>query len=258
MGDRLMMQKRLNSLTLKFLAMALMLCDHLWATVIPGNGWLTAVGRLAFPIFAFQIAQGFVHTRSVKKYLGRLFLWALISKIPFNLMYGGAVFYPFHQNVLFTFCLALLLLSLLDRAEKRSRILFFLLVPVTFAAGYLLGMVTMVDYYGYGVLTVLVFWLADRLPHPWIFQLAGLWVINVGMMGGHDLLPGPFGPYPGDPPAGAGPSGPAAHLALHRQAGEVFPGHPRRLLCLLPGTYGGFGPFAAAHGPGMTENSQAG
>ena len=98
-----MMQKRLNSLTLKFLAMALMLCDHLWATVIPGNGWLTAVGRLAFPIFAFQIAQGFVHTRSVKKYLGRLFLWALISEIPFNLMYGGAVFYPFHQNVLFTF-----------------------------------------------------------------------------------------------------------------------------------------------------------
>ena len=184
MGDRLMMQKRLNSLTLKFLAMALMLCDHLWATVIPGNGWLTAVGRLAFPIFAFQIAQGFVHTRSVKKYLGRLFLWALISEIPFNLMYGGAVFYPVHQNVLFTFCLALLLLSLLDRAKKRSRILFFLLVPVTFAAGYLLGMVTMVDYYGYGVLTVLVFWLADRLPHPWIFQLAGLWVINVGMMGG--------------------------------------------------------------------------
>ena len=55
---------------------------------------------------------------------------------------------------------------------------------MTFAAGYLLGMMTMVDYYGYGVLTVLVFWLADRLPHPWIFQLAGLWVINVGMMGG--------------------------------------------------------------------------
>ena len=180
-----MMQKRLNSLTLKFLAMALMLCDHLWATVIPGNGWLTAVGRLAFPIFAFQIAQGFGHTRSVKKYLGRLFLWALISEIPFNLMYGGAVFYPFHQNVLFTFCLALLLLSLLDRAEKRSRILFFLLVPVTFAAGYLLGMMTMVDYYGVGVLMVLTFFLfPGRDWKSRLGQLFCLYVLNVHLLGG--------------------------------------------------------------------------
>ena len=49
----------LDSLTLKLLAMALMLCDHLWATVLPGVMWLTAVGRIAFPIFAFQVAEGF-------------------------------------------------------------------------------------------------------------------------------------------------------------------------------------------------------
>ena len=46
----------LNSMSLKLLAMALMLCDHLWATVVPGNNWLTAVGRLDFPIFAYQVA----------------------------------------------------------------------------------------------------------------------------------------------------------------------------------------------------------
>ena len=46
----------LDSLTIKLLAMALMLCDHLWATVLPGVMWLTAVGRIAFPIFAFQVA----------------------------------------------------------------------------------------------------------------------------------------------------------------------------------------------------------
>lgn len=46
----------LDSLTLKLLAMAFMLCDHLWATVLPGVMWLTAVGRIAFPIFAFQVA----------------------------------------------------------------------------------------------------------------------------------------------------------------------------------------------------------
>ena len=185
--------KRLDSLSLKVLAMALMLCDHLWATVVPGNGWLTSAGRLAFPIFAYQIVQGFLHTRSVKKYLGRLFLWALISEVPFDLMYGGTVFYPFHQNVLFTFCLALVLLALIEKARERSRALFLLLLPVVFAAGYLLGMVTMVDYYGYGVLTVLVFWLAEKLPCRPLFQLAGLWVINIWMMGGMILTVELFG-----------------------------------------------------------------
>jgi len=48
---------------LKILAMVFMLCDHMWATVIHGNDWLTCVGRLAFPIFAFQIAEGYAHTR---------------------------------------------------------------------------------------------------------------------------------------------------------------------------------------------------
>ena len=185
--DVLKKWKRLDALALKALAMVFMLCDHLWATRIPGNLWLTSVGRLAFPIFAFQIGEGFFLTRSRKNYLGRLFLWALISEVPFDLMYGGSFFYPFHQNVLFTFCLALLLMTLLEKAERRSRLLFFLLFPVVSAVGYLLGTLTMVDYYGFGVLTVLVFYLAKKLPLPWLVQLAGLWLVNVGMMGGMEL-----------------------------------------------------------------------
>ena len=45
----------LSAATLHILAMAFMLCDHLWATVIPGNQWLTCLGRLAYPILAFMI-----------------------------------------------------------------------------------------------------------------------------------------------------------------------------------------------------------
>ena len=114
----------LNSLFLKLLAMALMLCDHLWATVIPGNNWLTAVGRLAFPIFAYQVAEGFFLTHNRKKYLGRMFVFALISEIPFNLLYYSSVVFPFHQNVMFTFCLAILLMMALERAKSKGPIVF--------------------------------------------------------------------------------------------------------------------------------------
>lgn len=180
--------KCLDGLTLKCIAMALMLCDHMWATVIPGNQWLTCLGRLAFPIFAFQVAEGFAKTRHFRRYLGRMFLFALLSEVPFDLMYGGSVFYPFHQNVLFTFCLALILLRLLERVRSRGRALWLLAAAGLGFLGYWLGMLLMVDYYGYGVLTVLVFYLCRDVPLGWLGQLAGLTVINAGMMGGL-LLP---------------------------------------------------------------------
>ena len=176
--------KCLNSLHLKLLAMALMLCDHMWATVIPGAAWMTSIGRLAFPIFAFQIAEGFARTHHFKGYLGRIFLFALISEIPFNLMYGGNVIYPFHQKVLFTFCLALLMLRLARAGAEKGGLWRYLTLGVACWLGYVLGQLSMVDYGGLGVLTVLLFWVCRELPFGWLAELAGLWIINGVLMGG--------------------------------------------------------------------------
>lgn len=157
----------ISSFTLHLLAMAFMLCDHLWATVIPGNQWLTDLGRLAFPIFAFMLAEGFFRTRNRKKYALRLLIFALVSEVPFDFMYGGTAFYPFHQNVLWTFLLAFGCMSLIQWVWTKSRQwkspLLALAVPAITAAGvcfagWLLGSLLMVDYYGAGVLTVLVFY----------------------------------------------------------------------------------------------------
>ena len=41
---------------LKAIALFCMLLDHMWATIVPGREWMTCVGRIAFPIFAFELA----------------------------------------------------------------------------------------------------------------------------------------------------------------------------------------------------------
>lgn len=98
------MKKEFNlqttSFSLHLIAMFTMLCDHLWGTVIPGNDWLTCIGRISFPIFAFMIVEGYFHTKNLKKYVLRLLFFAVISEIPFNLAVGSRLFYPIHQNVL--------------------------------------------------------------------------------------------------------------------------------------------------------------
>ena len=107
-------KRGIDSFTLHILAMLFMLCDHLWATLFPAQEWMTCVGRLAFPIFAFMIAEGCYYTSNVKKYMLRLFLFAIISEIPFNLIMGSSVFYPFHQNVLWTFLLGGLSIQIIE------------------------------------------------------------------------------------------------------------------------------------------------
>ena len=49
----------LSAAALHILAMVLMLMDHLWATLLPAQDWLTCAGRLAFPIFAFMAVEGY-------------------------------------------------------------------------------------------------------------------------------------------------------------------------------------------------------
>lgn len=168
----------INAFELKLIAMALMLCDHLWATVIPGNQWMTNIGRLAFPIFAFQIAEGYTRTHDFKKYLRRLFIFALISEIPFNLIMGGQIFNPFHQNVLFTFCIALVFIRIMDRSKEKGTVVFLLTSACCCLLGFIVGSLTMCDYSGAGVLTVFLFYFFHKLPYGWIGELIGMILLH--------------------------------------------------------------------------------
>lgn len=145
---------------------------------------MTCVGRLAFPIFAFQIAEGYAHTKNFKRYLLRLFLFALVSEIPYNYLSGGSWFNPFGQNVMFTFCLSLLLIRLIDKAWKKHWVWGLVTAAVGAFVGYFVGMFTFVDYHGCGILMVLVFWLFRNVKFGWLIQLAAMIYINFEMIGG--------------------------------------------------------------------------
>ena len=76
---------------------------------------LRIIGRLAFPIFAFMITEGFQHTHDLKKYILRLFLFAVISEIPYNLAAGRSFSYPYSQNVLWTFLVAVIMMWAVEK-----------------------------------------------------------------------------------------------------------------------------------------------
>lgn len=176
----------ISSAGLHVLAMFLMLCDHLWATVIPGNDWLTCIGRLAFPIFAFMLVEGYFHTRNLKKYALRLGLFAVISEIPFNLMYSSSVIFPYHQNVIWTLLIGLGMIHLNEKARisEKAYLRSLAIIGTVFLGG-LLGIVSFSDYNAAGVLTILVFYFfrGNSWGHR-LLQFAGMYYINFEMLKG--------------------------------------------------------------------------
>ena len=174
-----------TAFSLHIMAMLFMLCDHLWGTVVSGNDWLTCIGRLAFPIYAFMLVEGYFHTKNLKKYAGRLLIFAVLSEIPFNLAMGSRIFYPIHQNVLWSLLIAIGLIHWNEKVKGKQIWKRVLVGAASVCIGYIGGIVTFVDYYNAGILTVLVFYIF-RGKKWWCYlgQLACLWYINFEMLGG--------------------------------------------------------------------------
>lgn len=145
-------QKGISGSTIKIIAVAAMLIDHIAAAVlmrqIVANGYMDVaasgnmadmmqwlmdngalfyiyeamrmIGRLGFPIFCFLLVEGFQRTRNLKKYALRLAAFALISEIPFDLAFKGEIFYMGYQNVYFTLLFGLLALCCIDYVDKHE------------------------------------------------------------------------------------------------------------------------------------------
>ncbi len=122
---------------------------------------LRLVGRLAMPLFAFLIAEGFKKTHSVFLYMLRLFLAALVSEIPFDLMSSGRMTNHGSQNVMFTLLLGLLTIWTVDLAakSKSKHLKCYAFIPVLLLCYGAYRFST--DYGFFGVLLILLFYFLD-------------------------------------------------------------------------------------------------
>ena len=148
---------------LKWIAVLTMVIDHVGAILFPDQIWMRVIGRVAFPIYAYCLAEGFRYTSDYRRYLGRLALFAILSEIPFDLAFYGVPFSFAHQHVFFTLTLGLILLWVLERCREQ-----LLLCAGAFAVLCFLAQALHMDYGAGGLLMVFAFYLARQGTSPWI------------------------------------------------------------------------------------------
>lgn len=152
----------LSNNQLKIIAMVSMTLDHIGVALFPQNLLLRILGRLAFPVYAFMIAEGCSHTRKPWRYFGSMAGLALVCQIVYFVAMGSL-----YQCILVTFSLSIGLIFLGRRATEKGGLLNWLLLLLgmagaLFACQILPGLLPKTDYqvdYGFvGVMTpVLVY-----------------------------------------------------------------------------------------------------
>lgn len=138
------------------------------------------IGRLAFPLFAFLLVQGFIHTHSRKRYSLNLLIFAVISEIPWNLVHSGTWMHP-KQNVFFTLLIGLLGLCAIERfKEDRMRLL------ASLAGLLLLSVLVNADYgcAGYSFILLLYAMRNNRILQAVIGSciLPGRWITGIAFI----------------------------------------------------------------------------
>lgn len=153
----------MSSFFLKILALFFMIIDHTGLILFPDQIIFRAIGRLALPLFAFQMAVGFSHTKNKKKHILKLLIFAIMCQFPYMLMLN-LYNIPLTLNILFTFILSLCVIYLLealkfDKKALTSKQIFknFILLSLSIFLIWL-GNHLNVDYGWYGILLTVLFY----------------------------------------------------------------------------------------------------
>ena len=145
------------------MALACMTVDHLAASGILGIPYISffysllrGIGRIAFPLYAFLLVEGFIHTHSVRRYIFRLFIMGIICEVPYDMAIFGKVFDFRIQNICFTLMLCLVMLYCIDTLVMKG---YHREIWIPVLLGIIIGYSLKLDYGVSGVILVLVLYL---------------------------------------------------------------------------------------------------
>ena len=164
--------KAIDGAQLKYIAFASMFIDHFNKAIITpfltGTGPLVILttifdilGRIAFPIFAFMIVEGFFKTKSRWKYLRNLLIFAVISEIPYDMFQSAEFVNTWSQNILWGLALGLFTIMVIDRLKERikNRPLWVFLSLILVALSCLGSMLISSDYEYYAIIIIYLYYI---------------------------------------------------------------------------------------------------
>ncbi len=160
---------RTNGFILKIIAIATMVIDHFTAAfelAMPENIYYIGrnIGRISFPLFAYMIGVGYIHTKNKKNYLLRLVGVGLISEVLFDYLLFDKFFVMSYNNIFFTLALGLLALIISGYVRENIKNLYVAALveyAVVFQIGYL-AQFCHTDYGFYGVFLIYTFYIYLR------------------------------------------------------------------------------------------------
>ena len=177
------MTKGLSGNQLKLLAVMLMTIDHIGAILYPNVLWLRLIGRLAYPIFAYMVAEGCTHTRSLPRYFATMAAMAAVCQVAVYFVTGSL-----YQYILVTFSLSIGLVCLLKKAKDTNHMLWWLLSAAGIGVVWYLtqwlpvklrGTDFSIDYSFWGVMLPVAVWLGKTRQQKLLIT-AGVLVLIAG------------------------------------------------------------------------------
>jgi hypothetical protein len=148
--------KHMTTFQIKLIAIICMVIDHIGLFFFPQILLFRIVGRLAFPLFAWLIANGAYYSKNTKQYLVRLLLFALVAQMPFIVI--NRLIDPsfWALNVLFTLFLGLATIVLIQKSKNIFVSLLIVIVSTLIAS------ILNIEYGAMGVLAIIVFYLSFK------------------------------------------------------------------------------------------------
>lgn len=164
----------MNRNVLKIIALVTMVIDHIGWLLIPAptSYIFRAIGRIAMPIFAFFVAQGYHYTRSKKRYILTLLFWSVISQIPYGFILG-----PFNFNFIFALFLSTVCIFAIENFKQHKFWCSVLLIIIVALS--LPFFPPTINYHCFGILLVLAFYFIKDKPMS--FLAASVILVGIGV-----------------------------------------------------------------------------